>query len=278
MPKGTKPVEVLSSITAGSIGPNFSSVTSKSTRLTAPFSLGQGAPSAADPPRHSFQQFLPRELLSISVPQLLPLVAQELAGAVSKRYEIPLARDKWRLGSLLSEVTFRSDVARRFPGRFESVSVVSSFYEEDWSFWPAKPPDPGPLDAQGRGRQTIVEPGPAPRIFSGLRDRRPLLRADGCAQGKVHPARDSARLGPAAAAVTPGSTGRRFSTRCCCSTSAQKNPGRRSGPGSLLPRHHDQRQALPRETVRPAAARSTPILSKIFSVTLLIRLLRKKRL
>lgn len=95
----------------------------------------------------------------------LTLVADELAGAVSKRYQIPLKRDKWRLGGFSFGGYVSLDVARRFPGRFESVSVVSSFYEDDWAFWPSKFPDPGELDAKGRGKQTIVEPGPAPRIF-----------------------------------------------------------------------------------------------------------------
>jgi enterochelin esterase-like enzyme len=95
----------------------------------------------------------------------LTLVAVELAAAISKRYEIPFARDKWRLGGFSFGGYVSLDCARRFPGRFESVSVVSSFYDDDWSFWPAKPPDPGALDAKGRGKQTIVAPGAAPRIL-----------------------------------------------------------------------------------------------------------------
>ena len=95
----------------------------------------------------------------------LTLVAEELAPAVSKRFEIPVARDRWRLGGFSFGGYVSLDVARRFPGRFESVSLVSSFYDDDWTFWPSKPPDPGPLDAKGRGKQTIVAPGPTPRIF-----------------------------------------------------------------------------------------------------------------
>ena len=57
------------------------------------------------------------------------------------------------------------DVARRFPGRFASVSSISGLVDKDWSFWPSQPPPPGPLDAQGRGKHTIVVPGPIPRIF-----------------------------------------------------------------------------------------------------------------
>ena len=59
------------------------------------------------------------------------------------------------------------DVARRYSGRFGGASVFSSFYDEDWTFWPAEPPPPGRLDSRGRGKQTIVAPGPVPRLMLG---------------------------------------------------------------------------------------------------------------
>ena len=57
------------------------------------------------------------------------------------------------------------DVGRRYAGRFASVSVVSGLVDKQWSFWPSQPPPPGPLDSQGRGKQTIVVTGPVPRLF-----------------------------------------------------------------------------------------------------------------
>jgi enterochelin esterase-like enzyme len=101
-------------------------------------------------------------------PQYLQLVAEEVATTASHTYEVPLEREKWSLGGFSFGGYLSLDVARRYPGRFGAVSVVSGFAEDYWKFWPE---DHGP--AQARGRQTVVVPGPAPRIFlaCGTSDR-----------------------------------------------------------------------------------------------------------
>jgi enterochelin esterase-like enzyme len=95
----------------------------------------------------------------------LTLVAEEVAGTVSSHYGIPFEREHWAIGGFSFGGYLSMDVARRFPGRFASVSSISGLVDKDWSFWPSQPPPPGPLDAQGRGKHTIVVPGPIPRIF-----------------------------------------------------------------------------------------------------------------
>jgi enterochelin esterase-like enzyme len=103
----------------------------------------------------------------------LTLVAEEVAGTASRRYAIPFERQRWAIGGFSFGGYLSLDVGRRFPGRFASVSVVSGLVDKQWSFWPAQPPPPGPLDSQGRGRHTIVVPGPVPRLFlaCGSEDR-----------------------------------------------------------------------------------------------------------
>jgi enterochelin esterase-like enzyme len=95
----------------------------------------------------------------------LTLVAGEVAGTVSVHYSIPFEREHWAIGGFSFGGYLSMDVARRFPGRFSSVSVVSGLVDKEWSFWPATSPAPGPVDSQGRGKQTIVVSGPIPRIF-----------------------------------------------------------------------------------------------------------------
>jgi len=95
----------------------------------------------------------------------LTLVAEEVAGTVSQRYAIPFEPQHWTIGGFSFGGYLSMDVGRRFPGRFSSVSVVSGLVDEEWSFWPSQPPPPGPLDSQGRGKHTIIVPGPVPRLF-----------------------------------------------------------------------------------------------------------------
>jgi enterochelin esterase-like enzyme len=104
---------------------------------------------------------------SDSVPyhNYLTLVAEEVAGTVSRHYAIPFERQRWAIGGFSFGGYLSMDVGRRFPGRFGSVSVVSGLVDKEWSFWPSQPPPPGPLDFQGRGMHTIVVPGPVPRLF-----------------------------------------------------------------------------------------------------------------
>jgi enterochelin esterase-like enzyme len=98
-------------------------------------------------------------------PNYLTLVAEEVAGTVSRQYAIPFERQRWAIGGFSFGGYVSMDVARRYAGRFASVSVVSGLVDKEWSFWPAQPPAPGPLDSKGRGKHTIVVPGPVPRIF-----------------------------------------------------------------------------------------------------------------
>jgi enterochelin esterase-like enzyme len=95
----------------------------------------------------------------------LTLVAEEVAGTVSSHYAIPFERKRWAIGGFSFGGYLSMDVGRRYAGRFGSVSVVSGLVDKEWSFWPAQPPPPGPVDSQGRGKHTIVVPGPVPRLF-----------------------------------------------------------------------------------------------------------------
>jgi enterochelin esterase-like enzyme len=119
----------------------------------------------------------------------LTLVAEEVAGTVSRRYAIPFEREHWGIGGFSFGGYLSLDVGRRYPGRFGSVSVISGLVDKEWSFWPSQPPPPGPLDSQGRGKHTIVVPGPIPRLllacgsndrfFSGMRGLHEKLTALG---------------------------------------------------------------------------------------------------
>ncbi len=112
-----------------------------------------------------FDDFYRRNREKFPFPNYLTLVAEETSRVVSQKYRVPFSRDHWSLGGFSFGGYLSLDVARRYSGRFGSVSVLSSFAEKEWTFWPSAPPPAGKLDAQGRGRQTVVEPGPAPRIF-----------------------------------------------------------------------------------------------------------------
>jgi enterochelin esterase-like enzyme len=105
--------------------------------------------------------------------QYLALVAEEVAGAVADLYAVPPDRERWSIGGFSFGGYISLDVGRRYMGRFGSVSVVSSFYDPEWTFWPETAPPAGPLDDKGRGKQTIVLPGPPPRLMlaCGEQDR-----------------------------------------------------------------------------------------------------------
>ena len=98
-------------------------------------------------------------------PNYLTLVGEEVAGTVSHHYAIPIERQHWAIGGFSFGGYLSLDVGRRYPGRFASVSVISGLVDKQWSFWPSQSPPPGPLDSQGRGKHTIVVPGPVPRLF-----------------------------------------------------------------------------------------------------------------
>jgi enterochelin esterase-like enzyme len=98
-------------------------------------------------------------------PNYLTLVADEVAGTVSRHYAIPFERQHWAIGGFSFGGYLSLDVGRRYAGRFASVSIVSGLVDNQWSFWPSQPPPPGTLDSQGRGKHTIVVPGSVPRLF-----------------------------------------------------------------------------------------------------------------
>jgi enterochelin esterase-like enzyme len=98
-------------------------------------------------------------------PSYLTLVAEEVAGIASRRYGIPFERSRWAIGGFSFGGYVSLDVARRYPGRFASVSVISGLVDWRWSFWPAQPPISGITDLHGRSRNTVVAPGRIPSLF-----------------------------------------------------------------------------------------------------------------
>lgn len=98
-------------------------------------------------------------------PQYLGLIGEETYGIVSRLYSIPPDREKWHVGGFSFGGLLSLDVARRYSARFGSVSVVSAFGDPEWSYWPKEPPAPGYLDDRGRGKHTVVDPGPVPRLL-----------------------------------------------------------------------------------------------------------------
>jgi enterochelin esterase-like enzyme len=129
--------------------------------------LGRGEvrPAIVILPDVRFSNFYRQYSDHFPYPNYLTLVAEEVAGTVSHRYAIPFERQRWSIGGFSFGGYLSLDVGRRFPGRFSSVSVVSGLVDREWSFWPSQPPPPGPVDSQGRGKHTIVVPGPVPRLF-----------------------------------------------------------------------------------------------------------------
>jgi enterochelin esterase-like enzyme len=129
--------------------------------------LGQGSvrPAIIVIPDVRFADFYREHSDRYPFPNYLTLVGEEVAGVVSKQYGIPFERWRWSIGGFSFGGYLSLDVGRRFAGRFSSVSVVSGFYDDEWTFWPAQPVSPGRLDTTGRGKQTTVIPGPIPRLF-----------------------------------------------------------------------------------------------------------------
>src|SRR5208283_3341138 len=128
--------------------------------------LGRGEvrPAIVVLPDVRFDSFYRQYSDRFPFPNYLTLVAEEVAGTVSQHYGIPFERERWAIGGFSFGGYLSLDVGRRYPGRFASISVVSGFFQDQWSFWPSQPP-PAPLDPQKRGINTIVVPGPVPRLF-----------------------------------------------------------------------------------------------------------------
>jgi enterochelin esterase-like enzyme len=112
-----------------------------------------------------FSNFYRRQSARRPFANYLTLVAEEVASTVSRHYGVPFDRERWGIGGFSFGGYLSLDVGRRYPGRFGRVAVVSGFAESDWSFWPAVAPPPGVLDAKGRGKYTVVAPGPPPRLL-----------------------------------------------------------------------------------------------------------------
>jgi enterochelin esterase-like enzyme len=126
---------------------------------------GRVQPSLLVLPDVRFPDIFRRNSDQFPFPQYINLIAEEVARNVSAKYNIPFARDKWGIGGFSFGGYLSLDIGRRYGGRFGSISAVSTFFDEEWEFWPASPPPPGKLDSKGRGRQTIVDPGPMPKLF-----------------------------------------------------------------------------------------------------------------
>jgi enterochelin esterase-like enzyme len=123
---------------------------------------GQIRPALLILPDVRFPDHFRRNRHGTPFPQYLQLVAEDVAGAASRAYGVPLVREKWSLAGFSFGGYLSLDIARRYSGRFGAVSVVSGFSEDYWKFWPE---DHGAADPHGRGLQTVVMPGPVPRIF-----------------------------------------------------------------------------------------------------------------
>jgi len=129
--------------------------------------LGQGRvrPAIIVMPDVRFPDFYREHSDRYPFPNYLTLVAEEVAGTASKHYGVPFERQRWSIGGFSFGGYLSLDVGRRYAGRFASVSVVSGFADDEWTYWPTQPTPPGHLDENGRGKQSIVIPGPIPRLF-----------------------------------------------------------------------------------------------------------------
>lgn len=134
---------------------------------------GEVAPAIVAIPDVRFSNFFRQQSRRFPFANYLTLVAEEVASTVSNHYHVAFDRERWGIGGFSFGGYLSLDVGRRYPGRFGAVAVVSGFADGDWSFWPAVAPPPGSLDAKGRGKQTVVIPGPAPRLLlaCGTEDR-----------------------------------------------------------------------------------------------------------
>jgi enterochelin esterase-like enzyme len=126
---------------------------------------GEVPPAIVAIPDVRFNDSFRRQAWRFPFANYLTFVGEEVASTVSSHYHVPFDRERWSLGGFSFGGHVSLDVGRRYPGRFGAVAVVSGFADGDWSFWPAVAPPPGPLDAKGRGKYTVVVPGPPPRLL-----------------------------------------------------------------------------------------------------------------
>lgn len=135
---------------------------------------GQVKPGLVVIPDIRFSNFYSVTSRRVPFPGFLTYEAEEIPALVSKHYDIPVIREHWGIGGFSFGGYVSMDVGRHYPGRFSSVSVISGLVDADWTFWPAQPAASDPVDDQGRGANTIVDPGPIPRLFlaCGADDKR----------------------------------------------------------------------------------------------------------
>jgi enterochelin esterase-like enzyme len=116
------------------------------------------------------RRFNPQEFQDHPFPIYLTLFAEELPAAIARKYSIPMPREHWGMGGFSYGGLVSIDSGRHYPGRFSSISVVSSFFDSEWTFWPDKQPA---AVEKAPGRNTIVNPGPVPRLLlaCGTSDR-----------------------------------------------------------------------------------------------------------
>ncbi|HEY1205153.1 MAG: alpha/beta hydrolase-fold protein [Bryobacteraceae bacterium] len=126
---------------------------------------GEIPPSMVVIPDVRFSNFFRQRSRRFPFANYLGLVAEDVASTVSDHFKVPFDRDRWGVGGFSFGGYLSLDVGRRYPGRFGAVAVISGFADSDWSFWPAAAPPPGPVDARGRGKHTVVVPGPPPRLL-----------------------------------------------------------------------------------------------------------------
>jgi len=132
---------------------------------SAMLARGELKPAIVVIPDVRFKNFYRVNSRHIPFPRYLTLVPEEVAGIVSQHYKIPFERDRWAIGGFSFGGYLSLDVGRRYPGRFASVSVISGLVDPQWSFWPGQAPASETVDAHGRGRSTVVVPGPIPRLL-----------------------------------------------------------------------------------------------------------------
>lgn len=140
---------------------------------TAMLSAGEVEPAIIVLPDIRFPSSYRRNSEDYPFGQFLPLVAEDTAGHVAKAYGVPPDAARWGVAGFSFGGYVALDVVRRYSGRFGSASVVSAFFDDEWTFWPGEPAPPGRLDSRGRGKQTVVAPGRVPRLLlaCGTEDR-----------------------------------------------------------------------------------------------------------
>jgi len=130
---------------------------------------GEVRPAVVIIPDVRFRYVRLNERRRMAFPSYLSLVAEEIPEIVSQRYHVPhpvpQERQHWAVGGFSFGGYLSLDVARRYPGRFGSASVISGFADPQWSLWPDVAPQATAPEAQVRDQNTVVIPGARPALF-----------------------------------------------------------------------------------------------------------------